>query len=1288
MKGLRALLRHLLVWWLPLPIALVVLLCGFALWLTGTQSGTRTLLGAVAQQFDGRAEDVNGTILGKLQVGRLQLAFPGTAVDLSDLRLDIRWSALGQRLVHVQELSAGKVQVALTTRPDEPEPPALDEPFVMPDLPVKAQVDRFAVGSLDVTMDGEPLPVAVNDVVVSLGADQKGASLNLHSLHVAHDQVLADMHGKVELLGMAQPWPLQAALDIRAQGRGDDSPLCASQMLVAKSDKAAGAKAAASKNAATKASNSKAAASKASVSKAAASQEVGPKTAGPTDAASTAAAPSTSAAICEATVQLQAEGSLQQMDVRLDGATADGALKLLAQAGLELDQPFPLRTANVNMRLADQSGVVVTVDRQPLPLQPGMDRVVATLDAERLNIGDFVGDVIPPALLSARMAIDAQLENVYDLKHAYVQATISKDSRWNKQVLAGSLTGRIDALQGVVSEATSGSTSTSGSSSTSTSASAPTSASTPVPQTSASQSDDPLAGFELRDLLLDLTVGPNRVKAQGGLSRGEGTLTLDADTPRLDAFWPDLPGGASLKAKLAGRLDQHQGQLLARYTPGDSRADTLGRAPMQADLAFSGGWGSGRPAHASGTAPAAQTNTHSGPAENVAADLIGWRGKIEHLTAESMKFSAALQPVTLSFLPDAKAPHWQWDVGATQLTMTLPDKQRAVLSHQGSRGGPGRWQTAGRADNLVITASMLRQIMRALDPTAAEARQQRVNARPSEEQRRIALDAAWDLRFAGALSGTARVARRDGDLRIPGDPPIPLGLTNLAIDVKATPTGGNASRLDATLDVRTQKMGTVSGSASAVLVSGAGGAMALDAKRPIRANLDADIADLTWVDLFVGDTMEVRGKVKAKLDAQGTLNGKWSTAGTIQGQALRIVRIDDGVRLIDGTLNARLDGTRLVLDSLKFPASLRVMPDEWRTKEWVTQNPDAKNGYAEASGQWDLQTMQGAIHLKLHRFPALQRSDRYAMVSGTVDVDAQLPRVAITGDLTADAGWFSLEILQGVPSLDEDVHVIKAGDTEQAADSPMQMSMTLKFDMGPRFYITGMGLDAGLLGSIQIHMADGRLTGIGALRTRGGGIEAYGQKLRLRRGTLTFQGRLDNPLLDIEALRIGDQVEAGVKVGGTAQRPRIDLVSYPDVSDVEKLSWLVLGRGPDESGNDAALMLSVGAALLGGGQPFYKQFGLDDVSIRSGDIGSSGSLLPDRTVASAVNADSDSDLATQFLVASKHFANGITLSVEQAMAGSETVGRASYQLSRRWSLDLKGGAVNGLALVYRTFFAD
>ena len=450
-------------------------------------------------------------------------------------------------------------------------------------------------------------------------------------------------------------------------------------------------------------------------------------------------------------------------------------------------------------------------------------------------------------------------------------------------------------------------------------------------------------------------------------------------------------------------------------------------------------------------------------------------------------------------------------------------------------------------------------------------------------------------------------------------------------------------------------MGVVNGTASAVLAVDAQGGMALDARQPIRAKLDADIADLAWVGLFVGDAMEVGGTVKANVEAQGTLTGKWTGSGAIRGDRLRVVRIDDGVRLVEGKLAARLDGDSLVLDSLRFPASLRVMPAEWRTKEWITTNPEAKDGYAEASGRWSLTDGGGQLRLTLYRFPALQRSDRYAMVSGTVDLNVALPRIDIVGDLKADAGWFSLEILQGVPTLDDDVKVRRPGDDPGAASTPLQTSMNpvrhgaalLHHRHGPGRGPAGLDPDPA-----ERRPADRR----GALRTRGGGIEAYGQKLRLRRGTLTFQGRLDNPVLDIEALRTGEQVEAGVKVAGTAQRPRIDLVSYPDVSDVEKLSWLLLGRGPDGSGGDAALLLSVGTALLGGGgPPFYKQFGLDDVSIRSGNIGSSGSLLPDRTVAGDVNRDSDSRLATQFLVASKTFANGITLSVEQALAGADTV---------------------------------
>nr|WP_190277725.1 translocation/assembly module TamB domain-containing protein [Achromobacter xylosoxidans] len=1219
---------------------LAVLACSFVFWLLASQTGTRLLLTTAAQQLDGQALDVRGSILRGLEVGRLDLDVGGTRIGISDLRLTVRWRALGDRLLHVRELAAGSVEVALATGGETPADAGSDEPFALPSLPVAIAVDRLALGEFHLLQDGEPLPVELGDLSATFAAGRQGAQLRIANLRVGHEVGQAQVSGQAELQALADPWPFSARLDVIARGSGPDSPLCQADQLSGKFAPLAQAQAEASKAPETAKSRAGAGKSKAGAAKASA-EPVQSKDAG--------AFVGPPAPACQVVLSADAAGSMEGIQAKLDGTGAGLALDVMAD--LAPRTPLVLRSARADARLPDKSTLSARLDLQAVDGQPGRDRIVGSLGAQRLNLSPWLGDAVPPAVLSANAQLSAEFENLSRLRQAAIDLRFEDGTRWNKQALAGMVQAQVEVAAPA--------------------ANPPAGADAAAAANAATA--ELLAGLRIHGLDVDLKLGPNRVRAQGEIGGADGALTLDAQAPQLDAFWPGVPGGADVKGKLGGTVASHRGEISAGYNPPKPRPGVLGQSRAEAAITFAGGWG-------------------KGPAGEADAALIGWRGTLSRLTAGSAGFTvSADRPVTLSYLPAAVAPQWQWQVGQTVLGVALPGKEKLAIAHKGSRGDANRWETAGQADNLVITAAMARQVIAAVDPEAAAKMKQgpkRVNATVAESQRRIALDASWDLKFDGRLAGRARIARRDGDLLIPGDPPVPLGVKALVLDLTATPTGPNASRLDARLDLATDKMGKIAGNGTAVLAVDAKGGMALDPRQPIRARLDADIADLAWVGLFVGDSMEIGGQVKANLEAQGTLAGKWSASGAIRGDKLRVVRIDDGVRLIDGTLAARLDGDKLVLDSLRFPASLRVMPAEWRTKEWITTNPEAKGGYAEAKGQWNLIDGGGNVRLTLYRFPALQRSDRYAMVSGTIDLNAAMPRIDIVGDLKADAGWFSLEILQGVPSLDDDVKVRRAGDDPGAVSTPLQTSMNLKFDMGPRFYITGMGLDAGLLGSIQILLNDGRLTGVGALRTRGGGIEAYGQKLRLRRGTLTFQGRLDNPLLDIEALRTGEQVEAGVKVVGTAQRPRIDLVSYPDVSDVEKLSWLLLGRGPDESGSDAALLLSVGTALLGGGEPFYKQFGLDDVSVRTGNLGSSGSILPDRTVAGDVNRDSDSQLATQFLVASKSFANGITLSVEQALAGSDTVGRASYRLARGLSLDLKGGSVNGIALVYRTFFGD
>ncbi len=82
----------------------------------------------------------------------------------------------------------------------------------------------------------------------------------------------------------------------------------------------------------------------------------------------------------------------------------------------------------------------------------------------------------------------------------------------------------------------------------------------------------------------------------------------------------------------------------------------------------------------------------------------------------------------------------------------------------------------------------------------------------------------------------------------------------------------------------------------------------------------------------------------------------------------------------------------------------------------------------------------------------------------------------------------------------------------------------------------------------------------GEIHTVNGRYRAWGQSLDVQSGTVRFNGPYANPAIDIVAVRPNIEVKAGVKVTGSANDPRVTLFSEPEMSDAEKLSWVVMGR--------------------------------------------------------------------------------------------------------------------------------
>lgn len=1267
-------LRRLFIWVGPIVILLVAVSCGFLFWALGTQPGTRWALVTAAEQLDGQVHGIRGTIWRGVNVDELSIALPGVSVRLDGLHLQANWRELLDARLHVNDLSADRVQVLIEDQESSDE----GAPFEMPALPVRVAVDRLAVGALSVQHNGEPLPVDVGNFSAAVYLYDTGGQLVLQSLDVAHEQLEAGFSGELKLLGLRDPWPMEIQLSTRARGLTADSPLCARHYLSTLPAQAAAPEAVQPASAEQAAQQKRAADQKPAVQaqqaaerKNAAARKDATDGTKETEIGSAASAEGDSVALdeppaqqpCTLDMETRVSGDLDalRLTVRGDGQgmSVDADANLTPRAG------FPLKDVMAALHLADGSslnaklnwkaevaagdlvagaGASTSADAaagDPAAGGPAAalprDRLTGTLRTERLNLGQLIGPAIPDAVLSMSSEFDILLEGRNTLRSAQVAMEFAEGSRWNKQPLAGRLkTHIVDSGSSV-----------------------------------AKPGENAFHWQSLQLLVLDtdLRLGKNRLQTQGSLGAADSALKLDVAAPELAAFWPGLPGGAQVQGDVAGTIASHKADLKGVYTQGEGKSSELGEAPVRAHVALEGGWGPGREA---------------GAAE-------GWRGTIRALEADHAGLGIATgTPMQASFIPAAAAPAWQWQLGAGQLTLNLDASKVLTLNHELSRGGAGRWETQGAIPSLAISPRLVSNLRKKLDPAYKEETDRggvKLKVDKGDDAAEVVLALNWDLRFAGVLEGQAHIERVSGDVMVPAEPAFPLGLQALSVDVSAKRASDTASRITADLRAVTAKMGSMSASATTLLHTTPAGGFALDPKDVKTVKVDADIEDLGWTSLFLGDSMELGGAVQARVQLQSRPDGSWDSSGTIAGQKIRVVRIDDGVRLLDGTLAARLDGERLILDSLSFPALLRVKPKEWRTAEWVSTNPDAKGGSLTLRGDWNLFESRGTIDVDLKRYPILQRSDRYAMVTGRLRLAAELPKIDITGSITADAGWFDLDMLGGIPTVDSDVVVLRPGEKQKEVSAPMDVSMDLEVDLGPRFYLTGYGVNSGLVGQLRITMVGGRLTGIGALRTRGGAIEAYGQRLQLRRGTITFQGDIASPVLDIEALRTGLAVEAGVRVAGTAKRPRIDLVSYPAVSEIEKLSWLLLGHGPNDSGGDVALLFSVGTSFLGDGEPFYRKFGIDEVSMRSGDLGSVGSILPAESVVSGLDSGT-SDIERRFVTVSKGLARGFTVSIQQALAETGTVGRISYRLARGLTAELSAGTVNGLALIYRWFSKD
>jgi translocation and assembly module TamB len=111
----------------------------------------------------------------------------------------------------------------------------------------------------------------------------------------------------------------------------------------------------------------------------------------------------------------------------------------------------------------------------------------------------------------------------------------------------------------------------------------------------------------------------------------------------------------------------------------------------------------------------------------------------------------------------------------------------------------------------------------------------------------------------------------------------------------------------------------------------------------------------------------------------------------------------------------------------------------------------------------------------------------------------------------------------------------------------------------------------------------------------------------LSRGRALFAASpLDDPRLDITAIREVDQVTAGLRITGTGRDPQVEVFSDPPLGQTDALAYLVTGGPLSDIGNaagDAGERMQNAAQSLGtaaGGllaERLGKRLGIDEIGI-------------------------------------------------------------------------------------------
>ncbi|WP_237483548.1 autotransporter assembly complex protein TamB [Vibrio hippocampi] len=381
----------------------------------------------------------------------------------------------------------------------------------------------------------------------------------------------------------------------------------------------------------------------------------------------------------------------------------------------------------------------------------------------------------------------------------------------------------------------------------------------------------------------------------------------------------------------------------------------------------------------------------------------------------------------------------------------------------------------------------------------------------------------------------------------------------------------------------------------------------LSEQRKIDGQIELTRFNLDFLQPLFGEFNQVKANIDSKIDIKGDAMHP-QLFGDFHISDLLLTGDISPVQVSSGEVVLAFDGYEAKLD-----ANIQTKDGELKV---------------DGEGNWqDLAQWQSKVRI----FSDALNVDVPPMVKVKVVPDMEIvagPQFAkIDGSIGLPWGRIVVEELpQSAVAVSSDQVLLNSDLTpeDERSSLPFNVETNILIDIGNDFTISAFGLEGDLRGNLKVTQKDKGPFVQGEINIVDGSYSSFGQDLIIEEGKILMTGPVDQPYVNITAIRnpdtTADDVEAGVKVTGLATEPKVEIFSDPSMPQANALSYLLRGQDIDgETGGNALTTTLIGLSLARSGKvvgEIGQAFGVKDLQLDTAGTGDdsqvtvSGYVLP------------------------------------------------------------------------------